>query len=365
MSPTAIEPAVENVEGTHMISHAQQEMPPVEQLAAGLCLVQVTVRSPDYRVAMKGGVVEARNDQGQSEQVAADRITPNKWIWCNHPIFAQIAGTRSKIGGILNLYSVPDRTSGDDESKTSKAAGGYRIMPIDKVPECWEKLKEAIQERAEIVQRLEGIWWSDVVPGLRDFFGNYFYQVRPSLPAGPGDLAHRYTVAHNFWPLTPIKPEELDLTRMSPQQRQEFILDQKARIQDMYADRFQTIFDEIVGGIAEKARDLVEGELDPATGLRGRHALSGGHRKQGCLRQIMDVLEKALMFKDVTNLSPEAIDLIQKARKLVSAADSSRINANKGDNRTTQAIRNAMGQVGQVIKQLQETRPRASRSIMV
>jgi hypothetical protein len=348
-----------------MISHAQQEMPSVEQLAAGLCLVQVTVRSPDYRVAMKGGTVEAKNEAGERQQVAADRITPNKWIWGNHPIFAQIAGTRSRIGSILNLYSIPDRTSGDDDAKVSKAAGGYRIMPIDKVPECWAKLQEVIKERAEIVQHLSDIWWSEVVPGLREFFGNYFYQVRPALPSGPGDLSHRYTVAHNFWPLTPIKPEELDLTRMSPQQRQEFILDQKARIQDMYADRFQAIFDEIVGGIAEKARDLVEGELDPATGLRGRHALAGGHRSQGSLRQIMDVLEKALMFKDVANLSPEAIALIENARTVVAGSAVQAVNMNKGKNSTTQAIRKAMGQLGNVIQHLQETRPRASRSIMV
>ena len=348
-----------------MISNARQEMPSVERLAAGLCLVQVTVRSPDYRVAMKGGVVEARNEQGQSEKVAADKITPNKWIWGNHPIFAQIAGTRSRIGSILNLYSIPDRTSGDDESKTSKAAGGYRIMPIDMVPECWERLQEAIRERAEMVQHLSDIWWSEVVPGLREFFGSYFYQVRPALPAGPGDLSHRYTVAHNFWPLTPLTSDKIDLTHMSPQQRQEFILDQKARIQDMYADRFQAIFDEIMVGIAEKARDLVEGELDPVTGLRGRHALAGGHRSQGSLRQIMDVLEKALMFKDVANLSPEAIDLIQNARTVVAGSGVQAVNMNKGNNSTTQAIRKAMGQLGNVIQHLQETRPRASRSILV
>jgi hypothetical protein len=152
---------------------------------------------------------------------------------------------------------------------------------------------------------------------------------------------------------------------MTQQERQDFILDNKQRIQDMYADRFSAIFDEIVTSISAKAQDLVEGEVDPKTGLRGRHALAGGHRSKGSLRQIFDVLEKALMFKDVTNLPPEAIQMIQNAKKLVIATDSAEVNTNNGDNAVTQAIRDAMSEVGVAIKQLQQVRDRASRSITI
>ena len=367
MNAIALEAPPEILEDTiEMTTPLPAPMPLTKKLQEGLCLVQVTVRSSDYRIAMPGTEVKAEDEFGQATTVDPRKITPSKWIWNQHPIFSEVSSNRTKISSLMDLFTVPERTTeSDEEHKVTKAGGGYRIMPINQVGQFWARLQELIVQRDEIVQRMKDLWYAEILPGLGEFFGPFFFQVRPSLPKGPHDLAHRFRVSHSFWPLTPLDGSKIDMENLTPQQRQDFIIDQKERIQSMFRDRFESIFDAVLGGISDKCLDILHGELDPKTGLRGKSCLEGGHRQSGTLQQILNVLDKALMFKDVTSLSPEVIKAIKDTREQVVSTDIALLNKNKGNNLVVAGIKSSVAGMSGLVNQMMVQKGRAIRDIAI
>lgn len=335
------------------------------RLQAGLCLIQTIVRSPDYRITMREATVEAKTEAGLAEVVDARKISKSKWIWNIHPIFDEIDANKRAIGDLLNVYSVPDRLT---ESASRGGGGGIRLMPMHKFPEFDVRRRQLIEARRGLVERLADLWWAEVVPGLSEYFGPHFYQVRPCLPSGPNDLQHRYEVAcPPPLPLTPIDAGAMDITALTPDERDQFVRGQKEQIERMFRERFAAIFDSVLGGIHALCLDITQGPVDEKTGRRtGRSAIQTGKRKSGCIDEILNLLDRAVCFKDVTRLTPEVLDLIRDARAQLAEVSIVDLNSNQGDNPVTAGIKTSMGQLGVAVKRLWDHQTgRARRSISI
>ena len=216
---------------------------------------------------------------------------------------------------------------------------------------------------------MAAIWFSEIIPGLHDHFGTQFYQVRPGLPAGPDDLHHRYEViCQPPLPLTPISPDQMDITSLSPEDRNRFIRGQQDLVNQMFQQRFASVFDTVLGSLNDLAMDVMYGPIDPATGRRtGKSTIMSGRRRTGAVEEMLSLLDRAVAFKDVTRLTPDMLALLNNARRQLHGLTYQDLNQNQGDNPATQAIKQSMTELGVAVQRLMATNHggRARRSIAI
>ena len=338
-----------------------------QELSQGLCLAHVLVKSPSYRIKMVKSEVTAATENGEARQVAKDKMTGNRWVWNRHRLFDQMLENGRKVTLLLDRYSVSEGkpSAEEDEGNRRGGGGGYRIMPMDAVARFHVGLLELIAERNAIIDRMKENWWTEVLPGISEFFGEHFYQIRPSLPSGPEDLEWRFRVRALYWPLTPLNPSKLSMAGLTADQQQKFILSQEEELKGMFKDRFAAMFDTIFLSVYDVCQDILHGEKDPQTGLRsGQSPIESGRRKEGALEPILAVLDRVKNFSQFA--SPEVLEAVDNARGLIGAVTHRDLNLNGGKNLTTTAIKAALEPLGNAVKRLWEAkRGQAVRKIAV
>ena len=110
------------------------------------------------------------------------------------------------------------------------------------------------------------------------------------------------------------------------------------------------------------------GPVDPAIGKRtGKSAIMSGRRRSGAVEEMLSLLDRAVAFKDVTNLTPDMLALLNDARTQLHGLTHEDLNANQGNNPTTQAIRQSMTELGVAVQRLMATNHggRANRAIAI
>ena len=336
-------------------------------IAHGLCLVRTVIKSPDYRATMTDCTIESRTENGNVSQVDPSKINKSKWIWNTHTIFDQLTKNGRAIKQILNKYSIPDPLSTEADLQGAKGGGGYRIMPISSYIAFDEERNIALQERESLLDKMESIWWSEIIPSLKEYFGDYFYQLRSSrsLPSGPGDIKHRYAViCPPPLPLTPLSEDQYDLSALTPQERDQFVRTHQERVNQLFEDRFQAVFDQVLGQLHETCLEITHGPLNPQTGERTGSTFATGRKRNSSIQAIIDILDKAVAFKNVTKLDSGIITELQNAKTMLENTSYKDININKGDNTTVKAIQIAMGNLGSMVKNAMDNSPRNGKRVL-
>jgi len=342
MTTATLDATTETARNTRVLQH--------DQVAQGLCLMRAVVHSPTYRLAVKNGEVLAETESGGRESVGDEKTTRPSWKWNRHPIFKQIATNGREIQQTVDRFSVPDVTTD-------------RLVSVTRASELILAIDAMADQRRVLVQRIiDELWYSEILPGLREFFGHHFFQIRRHLPAADATMHDRYRVDTIIRPLTLVTPDNLDLSTLTQDDARRVVDSQRDLIDRMYRERFQNLFDTIFGDIHRLCMDITEGPVDPATGQRTGQSVLSGHRKTEGMKEILDMLDRVNDFHQFTD--PDVLQMVNDVRFQISQASIQDINKNKGDNDVTKAIKAAMRPLGQAVKDLWDnSKAQARRSI--
>ena len=317
----------------------------------GLCLIRAVVRSPSYRIQMRKGEVQAMTES-QILVGVDDKVTRPCWKWDQHEIFKTLEENGREVEAVLDRYSVPD------------ASRSERMVAVLKAPELILKIQEVRERRMCLVNDLmENLWFTEVLPQLRTHFGELFYQIKGLLPK-PESFTERYEIETVVRALTPLTPDDMDLSMLSEADQRKLVFSQQDTIAKMYADRFGTLFEKLFGEVVEICESICHGPVGPDGQRTGKSAIETGKRKSGALIEIMDVLDRVKNFQQFA--SPEVLTMVNNVQDLIHKTDIQALNANKGVNEITAALKSAMQPLGRAVKSLWEARrDQATRSIKV
>jgi hypothetical protein len=296
------------------------------EMAANLVLLSFSVRRPTGRVMVKNAEVNVGTDDNSEKVTIGDKkkMTNPQWRADIHPGWAALEKNATRIESILNRYSVSD------------VRRGNRLISGGAIGQCLSELAEARNERKQItLTMLYDVWESEVIPGIVDAFPQHHKQILHSF-IPKGRLVDACDVDWQIQPLTPLNPEQLDLTKLNTDDRLKVVKQSNEMIQKAANSQVELIVNKVAGDVVALCDEINSGTLET------------GRKKSGFLPDMLAMLERLTHFQQFMN--PQVLAAAKIASEKIKGFSYKQLNAMPS---VQQAIKEIMQPLGDSLKSLQ------------
>ena len=269
-------------------------------LKAGLALLEICVPGPTGYVAIpqsKVTVADVKNSI-DVEIDKANRTSPK--VLLNGPGWKALARNHSAAYRSIDEHSV------------STKRGIMRIVPMSVVPKLITRLIGLRGERLTLAKELAARYEEEVVAPLRKRLPNYEEALKTF--DRPEKLAAAFDILWQVYPLTPVTPDEFDLSQLNDADRRQIIDQTNAQISKQSGSLAESLVSSLVGGVHKAIAEILD-----------KQKLSSGRVQQGTFTDVMTALNLLDNFSSVVNVK-EVVDNSKKIRELLQTTSVQAIN---------------------------------------
>jgi len=293
-----------------------------KEIRGSLCAVYVTVKRPSGTVQIDGAAVSAPDEDGNMQTVESKYITGKSVHYDFNMLWEALDANGRLVKRLIT------RTTAQNLQR------GTYMMSMLAVGEFILQLGQLQEDRKELVLQLREAW-PDILQEIRSEFPDHYHLFIEKVPEPSPD---RFGIEYEIYPMGTLSPDDLDLTRLTPGERQRVIDDTKEAADKLFETRLQSVFDGVFGAIVEICQDIEHGGFET------------GKRRDGAITNIMDVLTRAKNFAQFAD--PQTMLAIESAYKVVDGLSIQEINSNMGGIR--ERLRTTFSGVRSQVEKLRE-----------
>ena len=297
------------------------------EMAANLVLLSFSIRRPTGRVMAKDAEVNIGSDDNSGDKVTISdkkKITSPQWRADIHKGWVALDKNANALQGILDRYSVSD------------VRRGNRLISGGAIGQCLAELAEMRDFRKQVVMTmLFDVWDTEVIPQIISEFPQHHKQILKKF-ISKERLVDACDAEWQIQPLTPLNPEQLDLTKLNTDDRLKVVKQSNEMIQKAATSQVELIVNKVAGDVVALCVEINEGTLET------------GRKKSGFLTDMLGMLERLTHFQQF--MSPEVLAAAQAASDKIKGFSYKQLNSMPS---VQQAIKEIMQPLGESLKSLQ------------
>lgn len=226
-------------------------VPQVEKaIAANRYLVRVSVSAPTGEAKIQNAKVVKTAADGVEHVVDKEKTTaPRNRYKQLHPIFKQFEVNAREIQAVLDFYSA------------LSPSDGMRQIDGSKLPEAIAKLIVKRTERMALVDDYIAALPELLTKIDAEFPDEDDRQTIKRLLPGTADARERFGLSWTIWPLSPMTPENFDLSNMSEADRIAFIAEGNKEVQRLATEQAKRLVEDVIGSMHAEIEKITSGKL--------------------------------------------------------------------------------------------------------
>jgi hypothetical protein len=230
-----------------------------------------------------------------------------------HDLFGEIDKNGNALAWLKATYTTPD------------SLDGLHLMSLSRAPEIIKKLTDLKEQRTALVNDMQAVWETDIVPAIYKHHAAYWSSIEHYIPKAAA-LHDHFGVIWDLRPLTPLTAADLDLSKLNAEDTAKVIESSNRMLKEQMEVRVKAVAQQVFGDLETLCDEILSG-------------------KKGVSKELLD---KIILMGNFDGLANDVVMIkANRIQEILGASSSRKINGNE---KLSSAVRDAISEFSQGLR---------------